>query len=443
MSENQRRTKPAILRARKRKGSENEDDQRMIKQARQDPPDTTMQHLQQPLGDVTHSLNLERDRAGSSTTDSTQQPETWSRFRGLTCLPTPQPSRSQPLPHLRWAEPSEVWDLMCRKDRMYPRNPDYLTRHPALQARMRAILLDWLTEVCEVYKLHRETYYLSVDFIDRYLAACENVPKQQLQLIGITCLFIAAKIEEIYPPKLSDFAFVTDSACTEHEILEKELVILKCLNWDLSPITSNSWLNTYLQLMQTMKEEEKEEGGEDVRKDGHDDGGQGFVLPKYSGSTFVQIARLLDLCTLDISSLHFTSSQVAAAALCYLTNPRVACRVSGYSWEALQECCDWMAAFAVTTQALGQAQVKSFSHVPQDDLHNIQTHSVDLDILSTAQQRLNQMWSPSSRLSPTASALASQGVLTPPKTNEMPRCCVLPQQPSQSQSQSQQSSPSP
>lgn len=30
---------------------------------------------------------------------------------------------------------------------MYARHPDYLSQHPSLQARMRAILLDWLTEV--------------------------------------------------------------------------------------------------------------------------------------------------------------------------------------------------------------------------------------------------------------------------------------------------------
>ena len=69
---------------------------------------------------------------------------------------------------------------------------------------------DWLIEVCEVYRLHRETFYLAVDFIDRYLGVAEvAVPKNRLQLIGITCLFIGAKIEEIYPPKLQEFAYVT------------------------------------------------------------------------------------------------------------------------------------------------------------------------------------------------------------------------------------------
>lgn len=52
-----------------------------------------------------------------------------------------------------------------------------------------------LFQVCEVYKLHRETYYLSLDFIDRYLSKEKCVIKHQLQLIGITSLFIAAKLE--------------------------------------------------------------------------------------------------------------------------------------------------------------------------------------------------------------------------------------------------------
>ena len=68
---------------------------------------------------------------------------------------------------------------------------------------------DWLIEVCEVYRLHRETFYLAVDFLDRFLGISSNIPKNRLQLIGVTCLFIGAKLEEIYPPKLQEFAYVT------------------------------------------------------------------------------------------------------------------------------------------------------------------------------------------------------------------------------------------
>lgn len=50
-------------------------------------------------------------------------------------------------------------------------------------------------QVSEVYKLHRETYHLAQDYFDRFMATQKNVLKSMLQLIGITCLFIAAKVE--------------------------------------------------------------------------------------------------------------------------------------------------------------------------------------------------------------------------------------------------------
>lgn len=52
-----------------------------------------------------------------------------------------------------------------------------------------------MLQVCEVYRLHRETYHLAVDFIDRYLSATRGYLKSQLQLLGITSLFVAAKLE--------------------------------------------------------------------------------------------------------------------------------------------------------------------------------------------------------------------------------------------------------
>ncbi len=70
-----------------------------------------------------------------------------------------------------------------------------LARHPCLQPRMRAILFDWLVEVCEVYRLHRETFYLAVDFIDRYLGSTTNMPKTRVQLIGRFKYYIIIKLD--------------------------------------------------------------------------------------------------------------------------------------------------------------------------------------------------------------------------------------------------------
>lgn len=44
---------------------------------------------------------------------------------------------------------------------------------------------------------------------------------------GITCLFLAFKMEELEIPKINKFAEVTDGACTEAEICAMEVAILK------------------------------------------------------------------------------------------------------------------------------------------------------------------------------------------------------------------------
>lgn len=72
---------------------------------------------------------------------------------------------------------------------------------------------------------------------------------------------------------------------------------------------------------------------------------------------------------------------IAATAMCHVLSPQLATKVSGYSLQDLKECYDWMAAFALTVQEMGPVVLKSFSQVAQDDTHNIQTHSVDLEIL--------------------------------------------------------------
>lgn len=50
-------------------------------------------------------------------------------------------------------------------------------------------------QVSEVYSLHRQTAYLAQDYFDRFMLTEENVSKEHLQLLGITALFIASKIE--------------------------------------------------------------------------------------------------------------------------------------------------------------------------------------------------------------------------------------------------------
>ena len=217
---------------------------------------------------------------------------------------TPIMKENLPLPALLWADNKEVWQAMLQKERDYQRDFSYITKHPKLRPRMRSVLLDWLIEVSEVYRLHRETFYLAVDFVDRFLSRQVNIAKTRLQLVGVTALFVASKIEEIYPPKLAEFAYVTDGACTSDEILGQEVSLLTALEWKLSPVTPISWVTTYLQIAhKNMKTN---------RRLKHD---ESFEFPQFAGIHLCRVAELLDLCALDIGFLKFVSSVIAAAAL--------------------------------------------------------------------------------------------------------------------------------
>lgn len=112
-----------------------------------------------------------------------------------------------PVPQLEWADGDELWRVMRISELKYQHDPSYMKRHAGIDSRMRAILLDWLMEVSHAYRLHRETYHLSIEYIDRFMTMTkQQIRVDRLQLIGMTCLFLAAKVEEIYPPKLKDLS---------------------------------------------------------------------------------------------------------------------------------------------------------------------------------------------------------------------------------------------
>jgi cyclin E len=54
-----------------------------------------------------------------------------------------------------------------------------------------------------------------------------NVPKNKLQLVGVTALYIASKIEELWPPRAQEFAVTTDGAFSDQDIQQMEARMLQ------------------------------------------------------------------------------------------------------------------------------------------------------------------------------------------------------------------------
>lgn len=100
-------------------------------------------------------------------------------------------------------------------------NPLCMGSQKELAWTMRRILTYWLVQVHVRFRLMPETLFLAVGIIDRFLSA-RIVSLVKLQLVGITCLFVASKVEEIVSLSVSHFLYCTDSSYTESEIFQAE-----------------------------------------------------------------------------------------------------------------------------------------------------------------------------------------------------------------------------
>jgi len=96
---------------------------------------------------------------------------------------------------------------------IYPK--DFMSNQAEVTEKMRAYLIDWLTELHIKFKLWPEKLFVCVGLIDKFLMVESDLKKKELQCLGLTALHIAGKYEEIYPPSLKVLLRVTDNAVTK------------------------------------------------------------------------------------------------------------------------------------------------------------------------------------------------------------------------------------
>ncbi|CAB4303220.1 unnamed protein product [Prunus armeniaca] len=104
-------------------------------------------------------------------------------------------------------------------------------------------------KVSEEYKLVADTLYLTVYLIDWFL--CHNYTERtRLQLLGITCMLIASKYEEICAPRVEELCFMTDNTYSKEEVLKMESQVLKYFGFQLFAPTTKTFLRRFLRAAQ-------------------------------------------------------------------------------------------------------------------------------------------------------------------------------------------------
>uniref|UniRef100_A0A0R0K3P9 B-like cyclin n=1 Tax=Glycine max TaxID=3847 RepID=A0A0R0K3P9_SOYBN len=139
----------------------------------------------------------------------------------------------------------EIFEYLHAMERKRRPMIDYVEKvQKQVTTTMRAILVDWLVEVAEEYKLLPDTLHLSVSYIDRFLSV-SPVSKSRLQLLGVSSMLIAAKYEEVDPPRVDAFCNITDNTYHKAEVVKMEADILKTLKFEMGNPTVNTFLRRF------------------------------------------------------------------------------------------------------------------------------------------------------------------------------------------------------
>ncbi|XP_015717401.1 cyclin-A2 [Coturnix japonica] len=191
----------------------------------------------------------------------------------------------------------------------------YMKKQPDITNNMRAILVDWLVEVGEEYKLQNETLHLAVNYIDRFLSSM-SVLRGKLQLVGTAAMLLASKFEEIYPPEVAEFVYITDDTYNKKQVLRMEHLILKVLSFDLAAPTINQFLTQYFLHQQTNAKVES--------------------LSMYLGElTLIDADPYLKYLPSVIAAAAF---HLASYTITGQTWPESLCKVTGYDLEHIKPC---------------------------------------------------------------------------------------------------------
>lgn len=177
----------------------------------------------------------------------------------------------------------EIFEYLKSRESLFPIG-DYMDNQVCLSTWMRSLLVDWMVEVQESFELNHETLYLAVKLVDLYLTKV-TVGKETLQLLGAASLFIASKFDERIPPMVEDFLYICDGAYSQQELIRMEMNVLKVVDFDLGIPLSYRFLRRYARCL------------------------------KVSMPTLTLARYILEYSLMDYSTISFSDSKIASAAL--------------------------------------------------------------------------------------------------------------------------------
>lgn len=117
----------------------------------------------------------------------------------------------------------------------------FISLQPEITSEMRATLVDWMSDVVNWVPYNEETFFLAVNYVDRYLSV-RGVRKNLLQLLGVAALHTAGKYEEVDPPSCTMLAPLAGKRESCKRVNSMELKIGTAINFDYNVATHLAFL---------------------------------------------------------------------------------------------------------------------------------------------------------------------------------------------------------
>ena len=96
----------------------------------------------------------------------------------------------------------------------------------------RFTFINFIISISETFNFKQETIYLTINLYDRCFPKLKNYGKPvNIKIFTLTCIFIASKYEEIYPPLLEEYSDLM--TFSREEIFKLENFILDTINFEL------------------------------------------------------------------------------------------------------------------------------------------------------------------------------------------------------------------
>jgi len=113
----------------------------------------------------------------------------------------------------------------------------------------REKICEWTFQIIDHFDINREIASISLNYLDRYLST-RTVNRKTFQLVAMTSLFLAIKLYESIPLRMSSFIELSRGYFKTEHIAAMESSILWTLSWHVHPPTPLNFVRNYIHLLE-------------------------------------------------------------------------------------------------------------------------------------------------------------------------------------------------